>query len=60
MVPTSMHQVLTACGIRDASASIEGSREAVSVMKCVLQMLHGGVSGPFPIHAPLGMSRAEY
>jgi small subunit ribosomal protein S5 len=44
MVPPSIHRLLTACGIRDASATIEGSRNAVEVIKCAIQILHGGVS----------------
>ena len=44
MAPASLHQVLTACGIRDISATIEGSREKITVIKAALQMLHGGVS----------------
>jgi small subunit ribosomal protein S5 len=45
MVPPALHRVLTACGIRDASATIEGSRNPVEVVKCAIQILHGGVSG---------------
>lgn len=45
MVPDTVHRILTACGIRDCSASIEGSKDAVMTMKCVLKILHGGVSG---------------
>ena len=44
MVPPALHRVFTACGIRDASATIEGSRNPVEVVKCAIQMLHGGVS----------------
>jgi hypothetical protein len=44
MVPNSIHPLLTACGIKDASATVDGSREVVSVLKCVLALLHGGVS----------------
>jgi hypothetical protein len=44
MVPSALHRVFTACGIRDASATIEGSRNSVEVVKCAMQMLHGGVS----------------
>lgn len=47
MVPPALHRVFTACGIRDASATIEGSRNSVEVVKCVMQMLHGGVSSFF-------------
>lgn len=44
MVPPALHRVFTACGIRDASATIEGSRNPVEVVKCAIQILHGGVS----------------
>lgn len=44
MVPPGLHRVFTACGIRDASATLEGSRNPVEVVKCAIQMLHGGVS----------------
>ena len=44
MAPHSIHRVLTACGIRDASATIEGSRNPIQVVKGVVQLLHGGVS----------------
>ncbi|CAD6567178.1 MAG: 28S ribosomal protein S5, mitochondrial [Tremellales sp. Tagirdzhanova-0007] len=47
MAPASLHQVLTACGIRDISATIEGSREKITVIKAALQMLHGGTNPPF-------------
>ena len=43
-MPHSVHRVLSICGIRDASASIRGSTHLVNVTKCVIQMLHGGVS----------------
>ncbi|KAI9636975.1 uncharacterized protein MKK02DRAFT_45683 [Dioszegia hungarica] len=46
MVPPALHRVFTACGIRDASATIEGSRNSVEVVKCVMQMLHGGANPP--------------
>ena len=45
MVPHSVHRVLTCCGIRDASAQVDGSTDAIMVMKAVIQLLHGGVSG---------------
>ena len=48
MVPPSIHPILTACGIRDASATIEGSRNPTQVMKATMQLLHGG-------HNPLGL-----
>ena len=53
MVPPALHRVFTACGIRDASATIEGSRNQVEVVKCAIQMLHGGVSrfSPYPVLA---------
>lgn len=44
MVPPALHRVFTSCGIRDASATIEGSRNPVEVVKCAIQILHGGVS----------------
>lgn len=43
-VPHSVHRVLSACGIKDASADINGSTHKVNVMKAVIQLLHGGVS----------------
>ena len=43
-VPVSVHRVLSACGIRDASASIYGSTHKINVVKAVIQLLHGGVS----------------
>ncbi|RSH94985.1 28S ribosomal protein S5, mitochondrial [Saitozyma podzolica] len=46
MVPPALHRVLTACGIRDASATIEGSRNPVEVVKCAIQILHGGANPP--------------
>jgi small subunit ribosomal protein S5 len=39
-----VHRVLSACGIRDASASIYGSTHKINVVKAVIQLLHGGVS----------------
>lgn len=48
MVPPALHRVFTACGIRDASATIENSRNPVEVVKCAIQMLHGGVSTALP------------
>ncbi|GFZ47088.1 hypothetical protein JCM24511_04830 [Saitozyma sp. JCM 24511] len=46
MVPPALHRVFTACGIRDASATIEGSRNPVEVVKCAIQILHGGANPP--------------
>lgn len=46
MVPPAIHRVLTACGIKDCSATIEGSRNPVQVVKCVMQILHGGANPP--------------
>lgn len=43
-VPHVLHRLFSAAGIRDASATIEGSRNPVTVMKAALQILHGGVS----------------
>jgi hypothetical protein len=43
-VPHSVHRILSACGIKDASADINGSTHVVNVMKAVIQLLHGGVS----------------
>ncbi|ORY28808.1 hypothetical protein BCR39DRAFT_533980 [Naematelia encephala] len=45
-VPDTIHRILTACGVRDCSAAIYGSTEKTNVMKCVLSILHGGVSFP--------------
>jgi small subunit ribosomal protein S5 len=46
-VPPAIHRLLTACGIRDASATIEGSRNPQEVLKAAIQILHGGVSRCF-------------
>lgn len=43
-VPHVLHRLLSACGIRDASATIEGSRHPGNVLAAGLQILHGGVS----------------
>ncbi len=43
-VPPPIHRLLTACGIRDASAKIYGSANPQEVLRCAIQMLHGGVS----------------
>lgn len=43
-VPHVLHRVLSACGIRDASATIEGSRNPLNVLNAAIQILHGGVS----------------
>lgn len=45
-VPHIIHRILTACGVRDASATIEGSRNPINVMHCTLQILHGGFNPP--------------
>lgn len=45
-VPGTLHRLFTACGIRDASATIEGSRNPTEVLKAGIQILHGGVSPP--------------
>lgn len=45
-VPHIVHRILTACGVRDASATIEGSRNELNVMNCTLQILHGGFNPP--------------
>ncbi|KAK4689128.1 hypothetical protein P7C73_g978, partial [Tremellales sp. Uapishka_1] len=45
-VPPAIHRLLTACGIRDASATIEGSRNPSEVLKCAIQILHGGANPP--------------
>jgi small subunit ribosomal protein S5 len=45
-VPPGLHRLFTACGIRDASATIEGSRNPMNVMKAALQILHGGSALP--------------
>ncbi|RXK39011.1 hypothetical protein M231_03741 [Tremella mesenterica] len=42
MVPRTIHPILTACGITDASATIEGSRNPMHVVKATIQLLHGG------------------
>lgn len=44
MVPPMIHRVFTACGIKDASAMIVGSRNRPDVLKATIQVLHGGVS----------------
>lgn len=43
MVPPMIHRVFTACGIKDASAMIVGSRNRPDVLKATIQVLHGGV-----------------
>lgn len=43
-VPWALHRLFSACGIRDASATIEGSRNALNVLQAGIQILHGGVS----------------
>jgi small subunit ribosomal protein S5 len=43
-VPHILHRVFSACGIRDASATIEGSRNPMNVVQAAIQILHGGVS----------------
>lgn len=43
-VPQSVHRILSAAGIRDASASLKGSTHPINVMKAVISLLHGGVS----------------
>ncbi|KAJ9120882.1 hypothetical protein QFC22_002817 [Naganishia vaughanmartiniae] len=45
-VPPALHRLFTACGIRDASATIEGSPNPMNVMKAALQILHGGSALP--------------
>ncbi|KAL7420976.1 28S ribosomal protein S5, mitochondrial [Cryptotrichosporon argae] len=45
-VPHALHRLLSAAGIRDASATIEGSRNPVVVLKCAIQILHGGFGPP--------------
>ncbi|KAE8543540.1 hypothetical protein D1P53_000255 [Cryptococcus gattii VGV] len=42
MVPPMIHRVFTACGIKDASAMIVGSRNRPDVLKATIQVLHGG------------------
>lgn len=44
MVPPVIHRVLTAAGIKDCSATIEGSRNPMQVLKATIQLLHSGVS----------------
>lgn len=48
-VPGPLHRLFTACGIRDASATIEGSRNPMQVLKAGIQILHGGVSLSHPL-----------
>lgn len=43
MVPPVIHRVLTAAGIKDCSATIEGSRNPMQVLKATIQLLHSGV-----------------
>lgn len=43
-VPHVLHRIFSACGIRDASAQILGSTNKTQVVKCALQIIHGGVS----------------
>lgn len=45
-VPHIIHRIFTACGIKDASATIEGSRNPQNVIQCTLQILHGGFNPP--------------
>ncbi|KAJ9116604.1 hypothetical protein QFC20_000537 [Naganishia adeliensis] len=45
-VPPALHRIFTACGIRDASATIEGSRNPMNTLKAALQILHGGAAMP--------------
>ncbi|WVF65300.1 hypothetical protein IAT40_000024 [Kwoniella sp. CBS 6097] len=42
MVPPMIHRIFTACGIKDASAMIVGSRNRPDVLKATIQVLHGG------------------
>ncbi|WWC72836.1 mitochondrial 37S ribosomal protein uS5m [Kwoniella pini CBS 10737] len=42
MVPPMIHRLFTACGIKDASAMITGSRNRPDVLKATIQILHGG------------------
>jgi ribosomal protein S5 len=44
MVPPIIHRVLTSAGIKDCSATIEGSRNPMQVLKATIQLLHSGVS----------------
>jgi small subunit ribosomal protein S5 len=46
-VPPTLHRLLTACGIRDCSATIKGSRNPMQTLKAAIQILHGGVSVDF-------------
>ena len=43
-VPPTIHRILTACGIKDCSATIRGSRNPMQVVKATIGILHGGVS----------------
>ncbi|TXT13697.1 hypothetical protein VHUM_01064 [Vanrija humicola] len=45
-VPHVLHNLFTACGIRDASATIEGSRNPSQVLHAAIQILHGGANPP--------------
>ncbi|WOO81444.1 37S ribosomal protein S5, mitochondrial [Vanrija pseudolonga] len=45
-VPRVLHNLFTACGIRDASATIEGSRNPSQVLHAAIQILHGGANPP--------------
>lgn len=45
-VPPALHRLLSACGIRDCSATIRGSRNDMQVLKAALQVLHGGAAVP--------------
>ncbi|WVN87888.1 uncharacterized protein L203_103085 [Cryptococcus depauperatus CBS 7841] len=42
MVPPMIHRLFSACGIKDASAMIVGSRNKPDVLKAAIQVLHGG------------------
>ncbi|WVQ81198.1 hypothetical protein IAT38_003320 [Cryptococcus sp. DSM 104549] len=42
MVPPMIHRVLSACGIKDASAMITGSNNRPEIIKATIQILHGG------------------
>ncbi len=44
-VPPALHRVLSACGIKDASGTVKGSRNDMQILKAALQVLHGGVRG---------------
>lgn len=52
MVPPVVHRVLTAAGIKDCSATIEGSRNPMQVLKATIQLLHSGVRFPFALLSP--------